>query len=112
MHSKWEKVKEHIVDSFEQLRLKLKKRETELLEHCDEHYRSLEQSLERELDRVSRNLQSLKNHKTDLRRLSTHELFASDKKLKTTRTVEFFRVYHLLQEKMASEPIRIILHEK
>jgi len=81
------------------------------MESCDEHYRMLEQSLERELERIGRNIQSLKHHKMDLRRLSTHELFTSQKKFKTARTVEFFRLYHSLKDKLGCEPIKISLHD-
>ena len=56
-------------------------------------------------------MQSLKIHKGEYRKLYTHELFVSEKKLKVPRTVEFFKLYHSLKEKLNIEPIKITLHD-
>lgn len=70
VNGKWEKTKQQIGDAFYQLVSKLKRREAELLQICNEHYNSLELSLSRELEALKQHLSCLHGFMTDIRTLT------------------------------------------
>lgn len=59
--NKWARVKDQIGDAFGQLRMKIRQREAELVETCEEHYKTLEHMLERQLRRLQGQLVFLLN---------------------------------------------------
>jgi hypothetical protein len=71
----------------------------------------LEQSIERELEKLTKNLDSLKSYKSDFRRLSNHDIFVTDKKMKVVRAIEYFKFYNNLKDKLGENTIKINLED-
>jgi hypothetical protein len=102
-HNKWARVKDQIAEAFGQLRIKIRQREAELIDICDEHYRTIEHTLEKQLGRLQSQLIFLRNFKDEFKNLLSYD----PKTCRADSAVDYFSLCQKLKKKLCDSSSRI-----